>query len=204
MTTRRIEAPEVRRTQIISAARDLLVEKGYSELLLDDVARRAGVAKGTLYLYFHDKPALFRAVMEHLLDDLSARLVRATEPASDDPLVPVRATISEMLSYMDMYKDIFFACGQARRDWSRKVGDPLKRRFVAYVDLLGGILQAAVRKRALRPHDERTGGMMLIALTRMFVMRKTFLDRTVPVEAATEEMMDLLLNGLGAGKGKRS
>jgi AcrR family transcriptional regulator len=58
--TRRKEA---RPEEIIAAALDLFVERGYASTRLDDVAARAGVSKGTLYLYFENKEDLFKAVV---------------------------------------------------------------------------------------------------------------------------------------------
>lgn len=53
-----------RPSELTSAALDLFVEKGFSATRLDDVAARAGVSKGTLYLYFDSKESLFKAVIE--------------------------------------------------------------------------------------------------------------------------------------------
>ena len=58
--TRRKEA---RPAELMAAALDLFVEKGFAATRLDDVAARAGVSKGTLYLYFSSKEDLFKAVI---------------------------------------------------------------------------------------------------------------------------------------------
>ncbi|HEY6897792.1 MAG TPA: TetR/AcrR family transcriptional regulator, partial [Rhodocyclaceae bacterium] len=55
---------EARPGELADAALDLLVERGFAATRLDDVAAAAGVSKGTLYLYFDSKEALFRAVVE--------------------------------------------------------------------------------------------------------------------------------------------
>lgn len=55
---------EARPAELTAAALELFVEKGYAATRLDDVAARAGVSKGTLYLYFDSKDALFRAVVQ--------------------------------------------------------------------------------------------------------------------------------------------
>ena len=59
--SRAIRAAE-RREAIIEAALDEFIARGYAAARLDDVAKRAGVAKGTIYLHFNDKEALFRGV----------------------------------------------------------------------------------------------------------------------------------------------
>jgi AcrR family transcriptional regulator len=63
---------EARPQELLAAALDLFVERGFAATRLDDVAAKAGVSKGTLYLYFTNKEDLFKAVIrEHLLPVLS-------------------------------------------------------------------------------------------------------------------------------------
>lgn len=58
---------EARPTEIIEAATEIFIQSGYAAANLDEVARRAGIAKGTLYRYFDDKETLFRAVVQHAI-----------------------------------------------------------------------------------------------------------------------------------------
>ena len=62
--TRRAEHAALRRTAIVNAALDEFVEKGFAAARMEDIARRAGVAKGTIYLNFSDKEALFEAIVK--------------------------------------------------------------------------------------------------------------------------------------------
>jgi AcrR family transcriptional regulator len=55
---------EARPAELLAAALDLFVERGFAATKLDDVATRAGVSKGTLYLYFSSKEELFKAVIQ--------------------------------------------------------------------------------------------------------------------------------------------
>lgn len=54
---------EARPAEILEAALGVFAEKGFAAARLDEVARRAGISKGTLYLYFDSKEALFEAVV---------------------------------------------------------------------------------------------------------------------------------------------
>jgi len=58
---------DARHGEIVAAALELFVERGYEATKLADVARRAGVTKGTLYLYFDSKEALFKAVVRETI-----------------------------------------------------------------------------------------------------------------------------------------
>src|SRR5207247_8382898 len=55
--------PEQRAGHILNAALEAFVENGFAATRLEDVAQRAGVSKGTLYLYFENKEALFKAAV---------------------------------------------------------------------------------------------------------------------------------------------
>ena len=74
--TRRKEA---RPAELMAAALDLFVERGYAATRLDDVAARAGVSKGTLYLYFPSKEELFKAVIRSGIVPLIERGERLLE-----------------------------------------------------------------------------------------------------------------------------
>lgn len=73
--TRRARRKEARPGELLEAALALFVEKGFAATRVEEVAARAGVSKGTLFLYFPSKEALFKAVVRenasrHLADAL--------------------------------------------------------------------------------------------------------------------------------------
>src|ERR1700755_633057 len=76
----RAERAAERREAIIAAAMDEFMAQGFAATRLDDVARRAGVAKGTIYLHFKDKEALFQELVRTALAPLIGRLA-APPPA---------------------------------------------------------------------------------------------------------------------------
>jgi AcrR family transcriptional regulator len=63
---------QARPQELLDAALELFVEKGYAATRTDEVAQRAGVSKGTLYLYYPSKEELFKAVVRHNLSSLIA------------------------------------------------------------------------------------------------------------------------------------
>ncbi len=69
-----METKESKRDSIASAARELFTQYGYKGVSMDRIALRAGVAKGTLYLYFKDKEELFNALLEDFLGDIRQML----------------------------------------------------------------------------------------------------------------------------------
>jgi AcrR family transcriptional regulator len=81
-------APEARRRAILKAALTVFAAQGFEAARLDDVAQRAGVAKGTLYLYFRDKEALFEALVR---DAVSPLLEQMSRIAAAPDIAPLQA-----------------------------------------------------------------------------------------------------------------
>jgi AcrR family transcriptional regulator len=84
----RAERAAGRRAAIVAAALDEFVARGFTATRLDDVAKRAGVAKGTIYLHFKDKEALFEELVRTAIVPVLERLTRPP---------PLRGSIREAL-----------------------------------------------------------------------------------------------------------
>lgn len=83
-----------RREAILAAALDEFSARGFEAARLDDVAARAGVAKGTIYLYFRDKEALFQDLISAMLAPLVAIIERMGE--ADVPMTLMSQHIADM------------------------------------------------------------------------------------------------------------
>ena len=90
----RVEKAAARREAILAAALDEFSARGFAATRLDDVAKRAGVAKGTIYLYFRDKEALFQELVRSMLSPLVGAIEAA--PAADMPVRAVADMIVEL------------------------------------------------------------------------------------------------------------
>jgi AcrR family transcriptional regulator len=88
--------PQARRSEILGAALDLFTEKGFSATRLDDVASRAGLSKGAIYLYFKDKHSLLKTLVQATV---SANLDVAGELVSRHH-GPVAPLLRELLRFL--------------------------------------------------------------------------------------------------------
>src|SRR5215468_9051268 len=93
-TRPRAERQAERREAILSAALDEFAARGFAATRLDDISRRAGVAKGTIYLYFRDKESLFQDLVRAMLSPIIARLEAA--PTAEVPARMAVEAIADM------------------------------------------------------------------------------------------------------------
>jgi AcrR family transcriptional regulator len=93
--------PRGRREAILAAARSEFAARGFAAARLDDIAVRVGISKAALYLQFADKAALFRALIESLIDTTLPRLMPPSFdalPADQQLQVVVQAAITHITS----------------------------------------------------------------------------------------------------------
>jgi AcrR family transcriptional regulator len=107
---RRDEDKRARRRAILDTAAKMLRRRAYADLTMAEVARHCELAKGTLYLYFHSKEALFLAALEQQLGewfDTLAPQLSALDPSCDQrrriaqtiaSTVAARPTLSDLLA----------------------------------------------------------------------------------------------------------
>jgi AcrR family transcriptional regulator len=82
--TRRAENAAATRRALLSRAQELFAQRGYADVSLDEICRRARVTKGALYHHFRDKRDLFRAVCVRVEEDWVAKTL-AVASAEPDP-----------------------------------------------------------------------------------------------------------------------
>src|SRR5207302_9756768 len=80
--SRREEASELRRLEIMRAARDVFARKGYADTVVEDIAAEAGIGKGTLYLYFPSKEQIYLAALLQDARELDRRTREAMAAAA--------------------------------------------------------------------------------------------------------------------------
>jgi AcrR family transcriptional regulator len=89
--TRRAEQAADKRELILAAALDEFSQNGFASARLDDVAKRANVAKGTIYLYFKDKEALFQELLRAQIGPVIGMLEAVLAGGKETKPVPLRA-----------------------------------------------------------------------------------------------------------------
>src|SRR5262249_27509142 len=90
----RLAKAAARREAILEAALDEFSARGFAGARLEDVAKRAGVAKGTIYLYFAEKEALFEVLVRFKIGRVRSALAGALEGE-----LPLRALIDRAMEF---------------------------------------------------------------------------------------------------------
>jgi AcrR family transcriptional regulator len=180
------------RTQaILDAARRVVAEVGYVDASMERVAQEAGVAKGTLYLYFESKEALFERAIEDGLDQLMGSTRVALE-AKGAPLDRLRAAVHTGVDHARQNRAFFQAVVAARPTRRRQRGGGLR----GYVALLSELLEEGVQSGALRSIEpERTARMLVHGMSGL--VAESLLDALpFPSDTEVDAMLDIFFHGI--------
>jgi AcrR family transcriptional regulator len=194
--------PEERPKQILDAALAVFAEHGLAAARLDDIAKRAGVSKGTIYLYFSNKEELFREVVRA---SVIAFIVRAEEffETERDPQL---ALMKWMEGYWSWLRSPVFPA-MHRMVHSELTNFPDLAAFYAteVVErsqrLVRGLLERAMDSGAFRRMDPLVAARMLssIFLTHAtwYHQRQSFKSIShIPDEVLLEQMREFFLNAM--------
>lgn len=146
MPRNRRSTPRAERVdELLDVAEQLLLERGYGDTSVSEVARRSGVAPNAVHWYFADKDALLGAVLTRLFDREQGAL--GVAPGADDPV----GRLLQALAVLERYRS-FGALVHERAPHSDAV-DAFHRRFHAW---LGDLLDEALEDRLPDAEPERT------------------------------------------------
>ncbi|MEY9847576.1 TetR/AcrR family transcriptional regulator [Streptacidiphilus sp. MAP5-3] len=95
---------EQTRQKLFVAAQQLIAEQGFSSTTVDEIAERAGVAKGTVYYNFKNKNDLFEELLRHGVGLLTATLREASAAHPDAPVEQLDAMIRAGLGFIEQYR----------------------------------------------------------------------------------------------------
>jgi AcrR family transcriptional regulator len=192
---------EARPDEILSAALASFAERGFAATRLEDVAARAGISKGTLYLYFKSKEELFEAVVRATLVPNLERL-EAMAAAFEGPsvlllerlLLTIAGVVSTRIGGIP--KLVIAEAGNFP-DLARFYLDEVVRRGLR---LIGMILRRGFERGEFRAVDVDHAVFCVIAPMLIAALWKTSLepydDAPMDAQALARAHLDLLLRGL--------
>jgi len=181
----RAERAAERRAAIVQAAMDEFIARGFAATRLDDIARRAGVAKGTIYLHFKDKESMFEELIRTAIVPLVGRMT-GQPPASGSIRDAIEATA------MTFIREIV---STPRADIVRLIIAEGPR-FPAIADFyyrevisrgLGGmraLIELAIARGEIRQVELARFPQLLIAPAIVAVIWKSLFERHSPLDAA--------------------
>jgi AcrR family transcriptional regulator len=187
---------EASRQKILRAAFDAFAENGYEKTTMDDIVKRSGLSKGTLYWHFKNKRELFIFTIMasfQVIDDQLAMLVTQDAPAADRIRVFFGQAGEFMVSNQNMIGLLIDAIFQAYQDEDSK--RVMRDLYGRYINSVEQIIQQGIERGEFREVDPHMAAIALMA-GGDGVAFYTLLEPAWDVPHAINMLADLILRGL--------
>jgi AcrR family transcriptional regulator len=205
-STRWRRRKEDRPGEILAAALACFAERGFAATRLEDVARRAGVTKGTLYLYFPNKEELFKAVVRQTILPNIAQ-AEALVAASSEPAIALLGRLLQQ--WFSLHGTPASAIPKLVLAEAGNFPDLARFYHVEVVQrgmrLIRGLLQRAVERGEIRAVDVDNTVFCIVGPVILSMLWRHSFERhesaPIDADALRRTLLDLLTHGLSPGEG---
>ena len=183
--------------KIIAAATKIFAKKGFFKAKVSEIAKEAGIADGTVYIYFNHKDdiliSLFEEKMQEVLDNMKEQINLET-----DPLKKIERFALVHLKMIEDNKDIAEIIQVELRQSSKFMKNYHNTKFFEYLDLIGHIIEEGKGKGVIREDiipgiAKRAFFGALDEMSRFWVLSK---KPKYDIETASRQISNFFINGI--------
>ncbi|MCZ2146816.1 MAG: TetR/AcrR family transcriptional regulator [Bryobacterales bacterium] len=189
---------EFRTAEILQAARTVFAEKGFSEATVDEIAEAAGLAKGTIYLYFPSKKEIYLAALKNGVAEL-AEATRKNMEAAGGIRGKVHAFIQTRLEHVERNRDFFkiYHAEFGNLTHPLSVNESFRKLYRQQLDALEAILEKAAEGGEIRKTPVGAIASALYEMTRGLMLRRLLGWSGTTVEEDVETLNEFVWRGIG-------
>ena len=191
----RIKTPD-KHQRILDAATKVFALRGFFQSKVSEIAKEAGVADGTIYLYFKNKDDLLISIFEVKMQEVITRFRDAMVDA-DDARSRLRLLIKMHLAEFQAHPDLAAVFQVELRQSSRFMREYKKGELKQYLDIIGEIVEQGQREGSFRA-DVPMGLTKRLIFGTLDEVVSTWLlaGKRYDLEALADPMVDLFMRGI--------
>lgn len=182
--------------RILESAIEVVAEKGFQHARISDIASRAGVADGTVYLYFQNKNHILRTAIDSVFDQFSSRVSTALE-GSTDPLEQLRIIAHLHLETLLSRRNLAIILQTQVRQSARFIEQFSHQALVDYINLVRETIRRGQSEGIIRAEvSARVAALCLFGTIDELISSWLFTGRPLDAEQAAAQVLDIVLNGI--------
>jgi AcrR family transcriptional regulator len=198
--TKREVVTEFRMAELVAAARKVFSQRGFQKATMDEIAKLAGVAKGTIYLYYPSKQAAYWAAMEQGILGMIEATRRSMETAGSVE-AKIRTFIECKISYCeqnrDFYKIYYSEFGQSMTHPAR-LRKQFRDLYLQQAQILKGVIEEGIRNQEIASVPADSAAFAICDLSRGMATQRVLGWNHGDLGDAVNFIFDLVWKGLRA------
>jgi len=187
---------QARRANVLRHAKRIFARKGYHRANITDIITRAGIARGTFYLYFRNKRELFEELLAQALGELNERIRRIQmAPGEPSPLDQLRANLHRVVEFVLAERDLTAIMLNHAMGLDRVLDARIGEFYDEIANKIQRSLDLGMQMHLVRECDTRTAAYCILGVVKEIVGQVSR-DRRHDSEALVEEMLAFGLQGV--------
>ncbi len=191
-------AKQERRRQILGAAKVVFAEAGYHGASIHAIIERAQIARGTFYLYFASKAAVFDSILDQALADLRGLIhrIEVEDPNAPAPQVQLRSQVIATLEYIIKDRPLATMLLSAGQTPDVEAAERIDSFYAEMRDLLKRALESGLEIGLLRKCHPNLVSAAMLGLIRGVIEQLVLRDNELTVEQVVDELLMVALRGV--------
>ena len=189
--------PARRRRQILDAAKHVFADAGYHGASIHMIIERADIARGTFYLYFESKSAVFSSILDQAMTDLRRHMhrIEVDQPAIP-PQLQLRAQVIDALEYVVQDRPLAMLLLSAGHTPDAEAAERLDQFFAEVRDLLRRAFESGQEIQLLRKVQPDLAAAAMLGMIRGVVELIVTQPDPPRVEQVVDELLTVALRGV--------
>jgi AcrR family transcriptional regulator len=191
-------AKQERRRQIMNAAKHVFAEAGYHGASINSIIEKAQIARGTFYLYFESKAAVFDSILDQAMADLRARIhrIEVEDPNAQAPQIQLREQVMATLDYIVRDRPLATLLLSAGHTPDAEAAERLDQFYAEVRDLLRRAMESGMEIGLLRKVEPELAAAAMLGMIRG-VIEQLIRDPSPPaVDVVVAEVLMVALRGV--------
>lgn len=188
---------EQRRTQILRAAEEVFARLGYHRAGIADIIDRAGVARGTFYLYFESKRHVFEQLLDEFFEIIRSQVRRIDVTRGPDAVVEqIRGNATRVIDAILLHQNLGKILLSDAVGLDEECDEKLLSFYARLLGLIEGALTLGLSIGIVRPCDPRIVALCILGTLKEVLYHGVMKPRDLPRETLAEEILQYNLRGL--------
>ena len=155
------------KSKILRAGEGFFARKGFHLTTLEEIAKNANIAKGTIYLHFKNKKDLFASVIEKKLDILLKKIKKEVEEQGS-PSVKIKKVTKIHLKFLEQNRNFFrilqSLSGEYKREMERELTEKVIKKNARYLGMVQHLIEEAINNKEIKPLNARKLAVILMGI----------------------------------------
>jgi len=187
---------QARRAQVLRHAKRIFARKGYHRTNVAEIIARAGIARGTFYLYFQNKKDLFEELLEQVVGELTTRIQRLrVGPEYPDPVQQLRDNLGRVLDYVLAERELTDILLNHSTGFDRELDEKIQDFYDRIAALIQRSLDLGIQMNLVRKSNTRATSYAILGGIKE-VIGMLSRSRATDTSEFVEEILDFGLRGV--------